>query len=42
MVSDVTQLGTVCQPNLVRNGFLNVRVTTPSGFISTAAFPVTD
>lgn len=42
MVSDVTQLGTVCQPNLVRNGLLNVRVTTPSGFISTAAFPVTD
>jgi hypothetical protein len=42
MVSDVTQVGTVCQLNKVRSGTLTVTVTTPSGQVTTASFGVTD
>ena len=42
MVSDVTQIGTVCQLNKVRSGTLTVTVTTPSGQVTMANFGVTD
>lgn len=42
MVSDVSQIGTVCQANTSRSGNLTVTVKTPSGFISSASFQVTD
>lgn len=42
MVSDVTQIGTTCQPNSIRNGLLTVRVQTPNGIVTTATYGVTD
>lgn len=42
MISDVSQIGTACQPNTARNGVLTVRVTTPSGIVTTDSYPVTD
>ena len=42
MISDVTQVGTACQPNSVRSGFPNVSVRTPSGVVSSASYPVSD
>ena len=42
MVSDVSQIGTVCQPNTVRSGLLTVTVRTPSGIVTTASYSVTD
>lgn len=42
MISDVSQVGTSCQQNNARNGVLTVRVTTPSGIVTTDSYPVTD
>ena len=42
MISDVGQVGTSCQQNIARNGVLTVRVTTPSGIVTTDSYPVTD
>lgn len=42
MISDVTQIGTTCQPNGVRNGLLTVRVQTPNGVVTTAQYGVSD
>lgn len=42
MISDVTQVGTVCQPNTVRNGLLSVSVRTPSGIVTNASYAVSD
>ena len=42
MVSDVSQIGTTCQPNTVRSGLLTVTVRTPSGIVTTASYSVTD
>ena len=42
LISDVTQIGTTCQPNSARNGLLTVTVRTPSGIVTTASYSVTD
>ncbi|MCX7294342.1 hypothetical protein [Janthinobacterium sp.] len=42
MISDVTQIGTACQPNSVRNGLLTVRVQTPNGVVTTTQYAVSD
>jgi hypothetical protein len=42
MISDVTQIGTTCRTNSVRNGLLRVTVRTPNGVVSTASYGMTD
>ncbi|MGK5048075.1 Ig-like domain-containing protein [Janthinobacterium sp. GB4P2] len=42
MISDVTQIGTACQPNSVRNGLLTVTVRTPNGILTSATYGVSD
>ena len=42
LISDVTQIGTVCQPNSTPNGVLTVRVETPNGILTTQSFGVAD
>ena len=42
MISDVTQIGTACQPNNVRNGLLTVTVRTPNGILTSTSYAVSD
>ena len=42
MISDVTQIGTACQPNSVRNGLLTVTVRTPNGILTSTSYAVSD